>query len=146
MNPYKLYLTQTDTTVGFVSKDKKKIAKAKKRDENQPSLICVDSFCKLNQLTRIPKLHKKRVRRSSKTTFLYPNKKAIRVVTDTSHGKFLKEFDFLYSSSANKSGDTFDYDYAFKQADIIVEDKRGLFKESASCILKLTKRKIDKLR
>jgi tRNA A37 threonylcarbamoyladenosine synthetase subunit TsaC/SUA5/YrdC len=146
MNPNKLYLTQTDTTVGFVSCDAKKLSKAKNRDINQPFLICVDSLKKLKKLTRVPKTHRKRVRKSTKTSFLYPNKKAIRVVNDPSHAKFLKEFDFMYSTSANKNKESFELKYALTQVDIVIEDTRGFFETEASTIFRLGKKHLHKLR
>lgn len=146
MNPDKIYLTQTDTTVGFLSVDSKKLAMAKERDEKQPFLICVDTFSKLKKLTRIPKLHKKKIRRTLKISFLYPNKKAIRIIKDPYHSYFLKEFDFLYSTSANKNRELFDPNYAYFQADIVIEDCRGLYEGKASNILKLGKKRIQKLR
>lgn len=146
MNPYKVYLTQTDTTVGFLSADTKKLSTAKARDANQPFLICVDTLKKLQNLTRVPSSHKKKVRRSSKTSFLYPNKKAIRLIKDPSHAKLLKEFDFLYSTSANKNKQQYERYYAFDKADIVIEDRRGLYEGSASTILKLGKKRVQKLR
>jgi tRNA A37 threonylcarbamoyladenosine synthetase subunit TsaC/SUA5/YrdC len=146
MDKNKLFLTQTDTTVGFLSNDIKKLANAKNRDIDQPFLICVDSYKKLNQLTRVPKKHRKLVRNSSKISFIYPNNKAIRVVKDPYHVRFLKKFDFLYSSSANKNRERFDIKYAKYVADIIIEDQRGLYEGEASKIFKLTKKRIQKLR
>lgn len=146
MNPQLVYLTQTDTTVGFVSQNAAALAKAKKRDPRQPFLICVDTFTKQKRFSRTPKKFKKLVRRSQKTTFIYPNKKAIRVVLNTPHHKFLKAFDYMYSSSANESNKSFDLKYAVKQADIIVEDERGFYEGSASRMLKLGKSKKTKLR
>lgn len=146
MNPDKLYLAQTDTTVGFLSVDSKKLSMAKDRDENQPFLICVDTFSKLKKLTRVPKVHKKKIRRVFKTSFLYPNKKAIRVIKDPYHTYFLKEFDFLYSTSANKNRMLYNPDYAYFKADIIIEDCRGLYEGKASHILKLGKKRIQKRR
>ena len=141
-----IYLAQTDTTVGFVSSDSKLLSEAKCRDINQPFLICVDSYLKLKQLTRIPKKYKKQIRRASKISFLYPNKKAIRVVKEPHHAEFLKQFDFLYSSSANKNKKSYDFNYSYSMADIIIEDERGLYEESASNIFKLGKKNIHKLR
>jgi tRNA A37 threonylcarbamoyladenosine synthetase subunit TsaC/SUA5/YrdC len=146
MNPNKLYLTQTDTTVGFVSLDSKKLSLAKNRDINQPFLVCIDSLKKLKNLTRVPKNHKRKIRKSTKTSFLYPNKKAIRVVTDTYHAKFLKEFDFLYSTSANKNREKFELDYALSKADIVVEDAKGFSENQASSFFKLGKSRLHKLR
>jgi len=146
MDKNKLFLTQTDTTVGFLSANRKKLSQAKNRDINQPFLICVDSYKKLTQLTRVPKKFKKLVRRSSKSSFLYPNKKAVRVVKEASHARFLKEVYFLFSTSANKNREKFDLLYAKSKADIIIEDKRGLYELEASHIFKLGKNKIQKLR
>ncbi len=141
-----LYLTQTDTTVGFLSKDRASIAKAKNRDINQPFLVTLSSLDKQKRLVRTPKRFKNLVRRSKKTTFLYTNKKAIRVVRDTPHSDFLDKFDFLYSSSANKHGYPFDYSFAYKKADIIIGDRDGFLQKSASSFYKLGKKKILKLR
>ncbi len=146
MSPDKVYLTQTDTTVGFLSADPQKLSIAKDRDANQPFLICVDTLKKLQKLTRIPKIHKKKVRRTFKTSFLYPNKKAIRVIKEPHHTKLLKEFDFLYSTSANKNKKQFEFNYAHSQANIIIEDHHGLYEGKASAILKLGKKKIQQLR
>jgi tRNA A37 threonylcarbamoyladenosine synthetase subunit TsaC/SUA5/YrdC len=146
MDKNKLFLTQTDTTVGFLSRDIKKLSDAKNRDINQPFLICVDSYKKLNQLTQVPKKYRKLIRNSSKSSFLYPNKKAVRVVKDIYHSRFLKEFDFLYSSSANRNREKFDLLYAKSKADIIIEDERGLYESEASNIFKLGKKRVQKLR
>ncbi len=141
-----LYLTQTDTTVGFLSKDRASIAIAKNRDDNQPFLITLSSLEKQKRLVRTPNKFKNRVRRSKKTTFLYPNKKAIRIVVDAPHFNFLDKFDFLYSSSANSHGCCFDFSFAFSKSDIIVEDRESFSQKSASSFYKLGRKKIQKLR
>jgi tRNA A37 threonylcarbamoyladenosine synthetase subunit TsaC/SUA5/YrdC len=146
MNPNLVYLTQTDTTVGFLSQDKAALAKAKKRDPKQPFLICVDSFKKQKKLVRTPKKYKKSLRRSKRTTFLFPNKKAIRVVTDHPHSRFLEQFTFMYSSSANENGKPYNFSYAWKHADVIVEDAEGFHEGYASKMYRLGKRTKIKLR
>ena len=142
----KVILTQTDTTVGFLSTDPRKLAKAKKRDITQPFLLCVDSFKKQKKLTRTPKKFRSFVRRSKKTTFLYPNKKAIRVVRDEKHNQLLKKFDFLYSTSANENQKAFVKNYAIQHADIMIETSKGLQEIAPSAIMILTKSKIHMLR
>jgi len=142
----KVILTQTDTTVGFLSTNPQKLAKAKKRDENQPFLLCVDSFKKQKLLARTPKKFRSLVRRSKKTTFLYPNKKAIRVVHDDAHNQLLKKFDFLYSTSANENKKSFSLIYARNKADIMIETEREFFEVAPSPIKKLSKMKILSLR
>ena len=132
--------------MGFLSFDKIALANAKYRDINQPFLICVDTIKKQKCLARTPQKYKKMIRRSNKTSFIYPNKKAIRVVKEGAHNKFLRKFDFLYSSSANISGKDFDTKFAYNKADIIVLDKRGLHSSQASKIYKISKYKISKIR
>ncbi len=146
MRAKKLFLAQSDTTAGFLSQDFKKLSDAKKRDPNQPFLICVDSYKKLKHLTRVPKIHKKYIRRVDKASFLYNNKKAIRVVKESHHAKLLKEFDFLYSTSANIHKEKFDLNYAKSCAEIIIEDSRAFYETDASKIFKLGKKKLHKLR
>lgn len=147
MNPYKVYLAQTDTTVGFLSRDALALSSAKERAASKPHLFTVNRFEKLTKLARIPNVHKKRVRRSHKTTFVYPNNKAIRVVSaESRHAHFLKHFDYLYSTSANKHQCSFDREFAFEKADIIIEDRDGLYEGKSSNIFKLGKNRIQRLR
>ena len=140
-----IYLAQTDTTVGFLSHYHKELQKIKPRND-KPFLITTTTFKTLKNLARVPKIHRKTVRRSKKTTFIYPNNKAIRVVKDGLHQKFLKDFDYLYSTSANKSGKDFEEDFAKNIADVIVKDKRGFSQKQASRLIKLSKRVKKKLR
>ena len=141
-----IYLTQTDTTVGFLSTSPLKLAEAKNRDVNQPFLLCVDSFKKQKKLARTPKKFRSLVRRSKKTTFLYLNEKAIRVVKDDAHKQLLKKFDFLYSTSANENKKAFSKNYALGQADIIIETSKGFHEVAPSAIMILGKSKIHTLR
>lgn len=146
LDPKKVYLAQTDTTVGFLSQDSKKLADIKKRDKNKPFLISTDSFKTLKNFVRVPKRYKKLVRRAKKTTFVYPKNCAIRVVQDENHLKFLSKFGWIYSSSANLTGKKFDEQFAFMVCDVIVEDKRGFFEGEPSKIIKLGKKVKKRLR
>jgi tRNA A37 threonylcarbamoyladenosine synthetase subunit TsaC/SUA5/YrdC len=141
-----VYLAQTDTTVGFLSSSKTKLNRVKNRPENKQFLITTTTFKTLKSLARVPKRHKKMVRRAKKTTFIYQNEKAVRVIKESSHDKFLKKFNYLYSTSANESGKSFDKDFAFSKADIIVEDRRGFSEENPSKLIKLSKKLKKKLR
>ncbi len=134
-----IYLAQTDTTVGFLSDSKEELANAKKRDPKQPFIIALSSLKKLKDQTRVPHKYKNLVRRSKKTTFLYPNKKALRVVKDERHSKFLKRFDFLYSSSANLHNSSFVLDIALEKADLVVIDVENFYETKPSKIIKLSK-------
>ena len=146
MNPNLVYLVQTDTTAGFVSKNRAALARAKGRSSSQPFLLCTATFNEQKKHSRTPRAFRKRVRRARKTTFLYPNRNAIRVVKEGPHHYFLKRFDFLYSTSANRHGASFDLSYAKSQADVIVEDASGFSAREASAIFRLGKKKITKLR
>jgi len=146
MNPDKIYLTQTDTTVGFLSQNREKLNKIKNRPLNQPVLREVESFDTLKKFVRVPTAFKKRVRRSKRTTYIYPNGESFRVVKDKKHLEFLKKFKWMYSTSANKTGESFDEKWAKNKADIIVEDERGFFEGKASKIYKINNKRIKKIR
>ncbi len=146
LDPELIYLAQTDTTVGFLSRNEKRLAEIKNRDPDKPFLIAVDGFGRLKSFLRVPRSHRKLVRRSKKSTFVYPCGKAIRVVKDKEHLKFLKRFGWLYSTSANRSGGRYEEKFAKALADVVVEDCRGLYEGKPSSIYRLSKSKILKLR
>ena len=146
MNPKKVYLAQTDTTVGFLSQDTKRLAHIKGRPASKPFLIAVASLRLLQKFARVPKTYKNRVRRSKRTTFVYPNNQAVRIVQDTRHKRFLQKFGWMYSTSANRSGKHFDRDFAYHVADIIVEDSRGFFEGEPSSLIKLGRKRAKRLR
>jgi len=146
LNQQLVYLVQTDTTVGFLSQNSQKLADSKQRDQAQAFIKCVDTLQILQNFTRVPKKYKNLVRRSSKTTIIYPNNQAIRVVKEFEHVKFLKKLKWAYSSSANLTKKNFDENYAKQKADIIVEDRRGLFEGQPSLIIKINSKKARRLR
>lgn len=131
-----LFLAQSDTTVGFLCQDAHKINQAKQR-ENQKILIEVCSLATLLDFVRVPQKHKNAVRRSQKTTFIFPNKKAIRLIGDSLHLQFLQNLKWAYSSSANLTGCRYDIDFATQKADIIIQDSRGLFEGKPSKIIQI---------
>lgn len=142
-----LYLAQSDTTVGFLSRDARCINLAKGRDEFQEVLQTVASFKVLKTLSRIPKKHRNFVRRSSKSTFILANKKAARVVSKSSaHHRLVHSFGAIYSSSANMTKKAFNKEEAFHKSDIIVKDSRGFFEDEASKLYKLSNSKIQRIR
>jgi len=146
MDANKIYLTQTDTTVGFLSQDYKKLNKIKKRKINKKILIEVDSLNTLKNFTRVPNKFKQQIRRAKKTTFIYPKGESFRVVKDKRHLEFLQKFKWMYSTSANLSGEKFDKKWAFKMADVIVKEKKGFFEGEASKIYKINNFNIKKIR
>ncbi len=142
-----VFLIQTDTTVGFLSKDRKSIDIKKNRLPDKEYLTAVSSFCELKNLTRVPDKFKKLVRRAKKTSFIFnKNNISVRVVSSGEHYNFLNRFGFFYSSSANLSGEKFNDEVARNLADIICEDNRGLFEAESSKLYRLGREKIRRLR
>ncbi|STP12706.1 Sua5 YciO YrdC YwlC family protein [Helicobacter mustelae] len=118
----------------------------KERQASKKVLQEVASFCVLKQYVRVPRAHQKRLRRAKKTTFVYKNTQAFRVVKDSKHLLFLQKFSKIYSSSANKSTQEFSLQWAKEHSDVWVMDARGLYQDRASRIYKFSKTKVKKLR
>ncbi len=141
-----VYLAQTDTTVGFLSQDAQKLSKIKSRPADKPF---IKSYASLKILKseggRIPNRFKSSLRRARQTSFVI-NNIAIRVVDSGPHHALLEKDGWLYSTSANAKGSSYNQAFAFKNADVIVEDARGLFEGDASHIYKINNNKIKKLR
>ena len=83
-----IYLAQSDTTAGLLSQDKAKLNVLKGRAKDKPCVITVASLCVLKGFARVSKAHKALVRRSKKTSFIYPNGLCLRCVKDARHAKF----------------------------------------------------------
>jgi len=141
----KLYLTQTDTTIGFVSQDASKIDRAKKRLPNKHYIRVVNSLETLKTFIRVPQEHKNRLRRAKETTFIMPNGLSFRVVKDTKHNILLNRVKWLYSSSANLSGAEYDELYAKDNAEVIVTFSSHK-KKSASTIYLLGQKRMRLIR
>ncbi len=146
MNSNLVYLVQTDTTVGFLSQNYKKLNKIKNRPENKKILIEVESLKILKNFVRVPGKFKKKIRRSNKITYIYPNGNSFRIIKNKNHLEFLKKFKWMYSTSANESGKKFDENWARQKADIIVEEKNGFFENSPSIIYKISKSRVKRIR
>lgn len=155
----RIYLVQTDTTAGFLSANPTRLNQIKSRPFNQAVLIESSSLSALKYLVRVPQKYKNRVRRAKKSTFVYPNGKAVRVITKTSplplekyrqgswlHAHFLKDFIFLYSTSANLTGKGFEKEWAENVSEVIVLDKRGIYEDSPSHLYKLNNSKLQRKR
>lgn len=143
-----IYLAQSDTTAGFLSLDFHQLNTIKGREISKNVLITTSSLQNLKKITRVPNLHKNRVRKSKKTTFIYkePKNIAVRVVMSGLHQEFLSFFDALYSSSANFHKQKFILDYALAKSDVVVLDKRGIEEKEASKIFLIHHKKIRKIR
>ncbi|MDR1615105.1 MAG: Sua5 YciO YrdC YwlC family protein, partial [Campylobacteraceae bacterium] len=111
-----IYLVQTDTTAGFLSKEKKALNAVKKRPLEQSCILCATSFKEI--IPRVPNRRKNFARRAKKTTFILQNGFSFRVVKEGAHAAFLKKTGVMYSTSANETGKSFDINFAKSKADI----------------------------
>jgi len=133
----KIILTQTDTTVGFLSQNTVKLQEIKNRNSGKPFIIVYKTFKALKQNgLRIPNSQKASFRRAKKTTYIVKNQ-AFRVALDTLDSKLLTSVTWNYSTSANESGKMFERTFCEQKADIIVEDKSTLYEGMASSLYKI---------
>ena len=158
-----IILTQTDTTVGFISQSHEKLAHIKKRPSAKPFITIYNSFanqgtakavhpknktnsgCAALAAPRIPTKFKNLVRRAKKTTFIVKNR-AFRVDAGQKNSQILRDLKWHYSTSANENTKKFDRNFCEDKTDIIIEDKSGLHELSASRLLKINNNKIRSLR
>ena len=68
----------------------------------------------------------------------------MRVVKECAHEEFLRQFDWLYSSSANLNGQSFDEEWAKAAADEVVD--QNFSQNASSKIYKISKTKILRIR
>ena len=133
----KVYLVQTDTTVGFLSQDTTRLAAIKERDPSKPFIQSFDTLKTYTDLGgRVPHRFKNSLRRSKSSTFVIKNR-AVRIVNNGEHHDFLSKYGWMYSTSANEKGTSFNKGFALKHADIVIEDVRGLYEGQASAIYKI---------
>ena len=142
--PSTLFLTSTDTTVGFLSQDPAILDRAKGRPAGMPYLRVLPSLSALRERTRVPRSHRRRLRRAVHTTFIFPGGDAYRIVRDLRHLLLLERLGWAYSSSANPSGGAYDEAFARSCADIVVEPLR--LARPPSSIYRLGRHKIRKIR
>ncbi len=135
-----VFLTATDTTIGFVSKSQNALDKAKQRANNKQYITALPSLKALKH--RVPRKHKNRVRRSNKTTYIVKGY-SFRVVKSKTHNLLLNRLGWAYTSSANKSNEEFNLNYATTQADIVVYPLQN---SKSSTILKLAQSRVIKVR
>jgi hypothetical protein len=141
-----VYLAQTDTTVGFLSSSSESLNLVKSRDESTTFIKDVSSLSTFKEHCKVPYTHKNRVRRAKKTTFIDPQGSSCRFVSSGDHQGFLEKYCVMFSTSANPAGKKYDLNFAWQQSEVIVMDKRGIFEDTPSRLIKLGKRDIRKLR
>ena len=139
-----VFLTQTDTTIGFVSQNDEKLTTIKQRPPHKHYIKAVNSLTTLQTFTRIPQAHKNRVRRSQKSTFIFPNTYSYRRIHNQKHLYLLDRLKWAYTTSANLSNHDYDAQFAKENADVIVEPL--VQNNQASNIYKLGKRHIKRIR
>ena len=140
----KVFLTQTDTTIGFVSQNAENLTAIKQRPPHKHYIKAVNSLQTLKTFTRVPSSHKNRVRRANKTTFIMPNTHSYRVVRDQHHLLLLNRLKWAYTTSANLSNFSYDEKFAKEAADIIISPLQE--RQEASHIYKLGKTAIKRIR
>ena len=140
----KVFLTATDTTIGFVSQNADKLTRIKARPPHKHYIRAVDSLHTLKHFTRVPGTHKKALRRAKKTTFIMPDGNSFRVVKDPHHLLLLSRIKWAYTTSANRSGGSYVEAFAHACTDVIVAP---LHEQShASRISKLGKHRRKRIR
>lgn len=141
-----IFLTQTDTTLGFVSQDAKRLNSIKQRPSYKHFIKALPVLEQLKVYTRTPQIHKNRLRRAKKSTFVFPDGNSYRIVSDTSHHELLAKLGWAYTTSANLSGKEFDADFAKEAADVIVGFPVKKSDQKASRIFKLSRTAIRRIR
>ncbi|WP_455756623.1 hypothetical protein [Sulfurimonas sp.] len=153
----KVILTQTDTTVGFISQNKDKLYEIKARDTSKEFIKVYSSFREFTAPqghlslrsgtcgNRIPTCQKNLVRRSKKTTFIVKNR-AFRIAKNFLNSNIFRNIKWNYSTSANEAGKKFSREFCEYKADIIIEDKNRLNENSSSTLLKINNIKKVRLR
>jgi tRNA A37 threonylcarbamoyladenosine synthetase subunit TsaC/SUA5/YrdC len=142
----KVILTQTDTTVGFLSQDAIKLQEIKSRKPSKAFIKVYKNFkTLLDSGNRIPEKYKNNIRRSKKTTFIVKNR-AFRVASSTLNSQILRSDFWHYSTSANESSKNFNPDFCIEKADIIIENKDGLKENNSSSLYKINHKKRKKIR
>ncbi len=140
----KVFLTQTDTTIGFVSQNADKLTALKQRPPHKHYIKAVNSLKTLDAFTRVPSAHRNRVRRSKKTTFILSDSKSYRVIKDKHHLLLLNRLKWAYTTSANLSGKAYDETFATQAADVIIGPLQTT--KEASKIYKLGVKTIKRIR
>ncbi|MCD6190247.1 MAG: hypothetical protein J7K14_01750 [Sulfurimonas sp.] len=139
-------LTQTDTTVGFLSGDSLKLQEIKSRDSSKPFIKVYSSLKAFKEdSNRVPSSQKSRIRRSKKTTFIIKNR-AFRIASSSLNSSFLRANEWNYSTSANESDKNFNREFCESKADIIIEDKNSLYEGKASSLYRINSKRMERLR
>jgi tRNA A37 threonylcarbamoyladenosine synthetase subunit TsaC/SUA5/YrdC len=139
-------LTQTDTTVGFLSQDANKLYEIKSRERTKPFIKVYQDFQGfLSENNRVPHPFKSQIRRAKKTTFIVKNR-AFRIAHPPLHSQILRNSSWYFSSSANEASKKFQREFCENKADIIIEDIHRLQENNPSALIILNNVKRKKIR
>ena len=141
-----VFLTATDTTVGFVSQAKKRLDEIKERPSHKRYIVALDSLHSLTKRARIHKRHRAFVRRARKSTFVLTQRFSFRIIDHTPHIHLIRRLEWAYTTSANKSGEPFDETFVKKAADVWVLPYAHAIDAPPSHIFRLGKRVMKRLR
>jgi tRNA A37 threonylcarbamoyladenosine synthetase subunit TsaC/SUA5/YrdC len=140
-----IILTQTDTTVGFLSQDETRLQEIKSRPTNKPFIKVYPDFRSFKEdRNRVPNTLKPILRRSKKTTFII-KESAFRVAKQQLDSTLLNK-GWHYSTSANETSKNFDRVFCEEKADIIIENRELLHEGKPSSLFKINAKRIRKLR
>jgi len=142
----RVYLTQTDTTIGFVSQNDSRLTEIKKRPPYKHYIRAIPSLKSLKSYTRVPQRYKNYIRRSKPSTFILPNGDSYRIIRDREHIKLIERLGWAYTTSANISGGAYDIDFAKGEADVIAISPFYHQDRSASKLFKINNKSIMRLR
>ena len=141
-----MILAQTDTTVGFLSQNAQKLYEIKSRPSSKPFIKVYKNFKTfLQEGNRVANSRKNLVRRSKKTTFII-NDFSFRVAPFVTNSQIFRDASWFYSTSANRSGESFQREFCESKADIIIETEDGLCEKKSSSLIKINARKRRKMR
>ena len=138
----RLFLTNTDTTIGFLSQSRERLDSAKIRTPNKVYIQALPSLKAIKK--RVPKKFRRDVRLAKKATFVLSKEYSFRVIKDKKHKLLIDRLGWAYTSSANKSGQEYNYNFAYSKADIVIYPLSAPKKPSK--IYKLGKTKKKRLR
>ncbi len=65
---------------------------------------------------------------------------------DSLHNELLEKFDYLYSTSANLSGENYNEGFAKQNADVVIEPSCGFSENEPSKIIKVGKNRLKRVR
>ena len=138
-------LAQSDTTVGLLSMDAKRLASLKGRKPTKPFIVNFFTLETLKEYLRIPKSRKKELRRAKRTTYVVKNF-AFRVARPPASSALYRHLKWCYTTSANRSGKHYDANFAKEASDAIIINPLGLSQQRPSSIIKCNNKRKKRLR